>query len=177
MKKKMNDKGFSLVELIIVVAIMAVLIALLAPQYLKFVERSKKSADRDTVDQIIRTVQTDYADPETSHSIAGAKILITTSGAQVTEATGSGLAQILKDAGLTIDADGKSAEIKLRSSQWYATWTAGSGGSGTISGVQITFSYANETVKASVTAAYDSSGTTITGKTTADEAAYTAATP
>ena len=32
--KKMNNKGFSLVELIIVIAIMAVLIVVLAPQYL-----------------------------------------------------------------------------------------------------------------------------------------------
>ena len=42
---KKNNKGFSLVELIIVIAIMAVLIGLLAPQYLKFVKQSKVSAD------------------------------------------------------------------------------------------------------------------------------------
>lgn len=40
-KEKMNDKGFSLVELIIVIAIMAVLVVVLAPQYLKYVERSR----------------------------------------------------------------------------------------------------------------------------------------
>ena len=40
-----NQKGFSLVELIIVIAIMAVLIGLLAPQYMKFVQRSRVSAD------------------------------------------------------------------------------------------------------------------------------------
>lgn len=42
---KKNQKGFSLVELIIVIAIMAVLIGLLAPQYLKFVKQSKVTAD------------------------------------------------------------------------------------------------------------------------------------
>ena len=44
-KEKMNDKGFSLVELIIVIAIMAVLVVVLAPQYLKYVERSRNSTD------------------------------------------------------------------------------------------------------------------------------------
>ena len=44
MKKTLqNKKGFSLVELIIVIAIMAVLIAILAPNYLRYVEKSKRT--------------------------------------------------------------------------------------------------------------------------------------
>lgn len=46
---KLNNKGFSLVELIIVIAIMAVLIGVLAPQYLKYVERSRVSTDLDNI--------------------------------------------------------------------------------------------------------------------------------
>lgn len=168
MNKKMNDKGFSLVELIIVVAIMAVLIALLAPQYLKFVERSKKSADRDTVDQIIRTVQTDYADPESSYNVDGASITISTGsdGATITEATvgtdgTTDLEAVLNAAGLD------KADIKLKSSQWVDASGA------TVSSVKITFSYANDTVKADVSAAYDSSDTSITGKKKAAAATTT----
>ena len=42
---KENNKGFSLVELIIVIAIMAVLVGVLAPQFIKYVESSKQSTD------------------------------------------------------------------------------------------------------------------------------------
>lgn len=47
-KKSTNNRGFSLVELIIVVAILAVLIGILAPQYLKYVERAKRVKDANT---------------------------------------------------------------------------------------------------------------------------------
>ena len=61
-EKKMNNKGFSLVELIIVIAIMAVLIGVLAPQYLKYVEKSRVSADADQLDTLISAVEIYSAD-------------------------------------------------------------------------------------------------------------------
>ncbi len=44
-QKSLTNKGFSLVELIIVVAIMAVLIGVLAPQYLRYVEKTRLQRD------------------------------------------------------------------------------------------------------------------------------------
>ena len=44
-KNRKNNKGFTLVELIIVVAIVAVLTAVLAPQYVKYVEKSRIARD------------------------------------------------------------------------------------------------------------------------------------
>ena len=63
-KKKNDNKGFSLVELIIVVAILAILVGLLAPQYLKYVEKSRKSADASNLDEMVRAIQVYAADAE-----------------------------------------------------------------------------------------------------------------
>ncbi len=64
MKKEMNNKGFSLVELIIVVAIMAVLIGVLAPTYLKYVENSKKTSDCSAMGSILDAVEVIAVDPQ-----------------------------------------------------------------------------------------------------------------
>ncbi len=60
--KKLNNKGFSLVELIIVIAIMAVLIGVLAPQFIKYVEKSKQSKDITNLDSCVEAVKVYYAD-------------------------------------------------------------------------------------------------------------------
>ena len=55
---KKNNKGFSLVELIVVIAIMAVLVGVLAPQFIKYVEKSRISTDIQNMAQIKTAVET-----------------------------------------------------------------------------------------------------------------------
>lgn len=63
-RKKKNNKGFTLVELVIVIAILAILVGLLAPQYTKYVEKSRKSADVDNLEEIAKAFQVACADVE-----------------------------------------------------------------------------------------------------------------
>ena len=65
-KKKKDNKGFTLVELVIVVAILAILVGLLAPQYTKYVEKSRKSADASNLEEIVKQLKVVASDPEYS---------------------------------------------------------------------------------------------------------------
>lgn len=58
-----NNKGFSLVELIIVIAIMAILVGVMAPQLIKYIEKTNVSADVQVCDTVRQAIQTAYMDP------------------------------------------------------------------------------------------------------------------
>ena len=75
--KKMNNKGFSLVELIIVIAIMAILIAVLAPQYLRYVEKSRLQSDNTTLGEIANAVKVAAANDEINGEISATAATIT----------------------------------------------------------------------------------------------------
>jgi type IV pilus assembly protein PilA len=62
--RKNENKGFSLVELIVVVAIMAVLVAVLAPSLLAYVERSRAQKDDSAMGEVANAVMLALADQD-----------------------------------------------------------------------------------------------------------------
>lgn len=107
-KKKLNNKGFSLVELIIVIAIMAVLIGVLAPQYLKYVERSRETSDTDSINSMVSAVEIYLSDPVNTPTYDHLKC---TSG---TVSADTGTAAALTDAGIDV------TKVKMKSKKYQA---------------------------------------------------------
>lgn len=60
-ENKEENKGFSLVELIIVMAIMVALVAVMAPQFIKYVQRSRDAVVSDAAENILSCVKSEIA--------------------------------------------------------------------------------------------------------------------
>lgn len=87
MKKfaKKNNKGFSLVELIVVVLIMAIIAVALAPQVMKWVGNARQSADVNNYESLYANVQLALVDKAAFEEVTkadndGKTIIITTNG-------------------------------------------------------------------------------------------------
>lgn len=88
---KKNNKGFSLVELIVVIAIMAVLMVVLAPAMLRYVEKSRVQKDDTAVHEVQRAVELALSDEAVVDEISGGEI-VTVSNQSITMTTGSSAA-------------------------------------------------------------------------------------
>lgn len=62
MKKRMNNKGFSLVELIVVITILGVLVGIAIPQFLGYVKRTKISTDIKNAQELASVIMAEIAE-------------------------------------------------------------------------------------------------------------------
>ncbi len=123
--KKVN-KGFSLVELIVVIAIMAVLVGVLAPTLIKNIEKSKESKDITNLDSVRQAVVTLIAEEKYYSALVpssgGSTVFsISTSGtdgftglANTTSGFSADFSAIVGDLELTSKvAQGQPIEVKI----------------------------------------------------------------
>ena len=64
MNKKKNNKGFSLIELIIAIAILIILTGMLAPQFMKYIEKSREAKDVQAMDTVYSSLQAALANED-----------------------------------------------------------------------------------------------------------------
>ena len=69
--KKMNDKGFSLIELIVVIAIMVVLVAVLSPVFSRFIEQGRRATDVTNANSLAEAILIDIESGEFNPTTAG----------------------------------------------------------------------------------------------------------
>ena len=78
--KKMNNKGFSLVELIVVVLIMAIIAVALAPQVMRWVENSRKSNDIEAYGSLVNALQVAGTDEAVLDGFTAQTVTFTSTG-------------------------------------------------------------------------------------------------
>lgn len=93
-KMRKNNKGFSLVELIVVVLIMAIIAVALAPQVMKWVGTSKTSTDVSNYDTLFENIQIAMTEDPT---ITAATVTITSNKTSITGADMAKLATALNN--------------------------------------------------------------------------------
>lgn len=114
-QKTLTNKGFSLVELIIVVAIMAVLIGVLAPQYLRYVEKTRLQRDNTGMADFANVVKIACTEENVNTSIPAAGAKFTFDGNGVLQ--NSGETALDKEVDITVHI----ADVKLTSNTYKGT--------------------------------------------------------
>ena len=114
--KKKDNKGFTLVGLVIVVAILAILVGILAPQYTKYVEKSRKAADASNLENMVTVIKTAAADASDRVPVDTYTISIKPGGTTVTAQTPANQTTI--EGVMTEFSGNKWDQTKLKSSRW-----------------------------------------------------------
>ncbi len=123
MRGKRENRGFSLVELVVVVLIMGVIAVSLAPQVMKWVGKAKESADFQSADDLKAAAQIAVAEFESKGgTLADEEYNITSSGVAVADGgtdANPGMKELLEEylGGVypgVQNADGKVFQIQMQ---------------------------------------------------------------
>lgn len=112
---KNDNKGFSLIELIVVIAIMAILVGAMAPQVTKYIEKSRIASDKQAIGALFTAIQTAEADPD----ITGTKTLVLGGGDSAGDEYNTAIAETLGGASKAVIYNASNGGlIKLQSKSY-----------------------------------------------------------
>lgn len=138
-KLQENDKkGFSLVELIIVMAIMAILVGIVASQVLPYMEKSRQSKDQQVLSNICTDVVSAIAQADQAvDNFSGVSVEKLSSGAVSDDEEANKVAPTFKELHGTVAANDMSSTLKskLAKDNNYAVlidYTVSAGSKGTV---------------------------------------------
>ena len=111
-QRTLNNKGFSLIDLIVVIAIMAILVGVLAPQFMKYVESSKQSTDMQAASALRTAIEAYVAE----NALSGATVItVSTDGTNIDVKDGT---SISTDLSAALSEVGLSGSIVCKSTGW-----------------------------------------------------------
>lgn len=115
--KKKNNKGFSLVELIVVIAIMAVLMVVLAPAMLRYVEKTRVQKDDSAASEVRNALELALADDTICSNLEYGKVTVTITGSSgvINVSSTKGASAVQTEIDATVKADATSHAIKITS--------------------------------------------------------------
>ena len=120
----MKNKGFSLVELIIVIAIMAILAAAIAPALIRYIDKSRRADDVTAAGTVESSVSAALANEDAYDDAVKDS---TTQVASVSKGGGSYVAGAFAEEMQSSLPKGADIKYKKKSAKYYNVWTAGDG--------------------------------------------------
>lgn len=120
-----KNKGFSLVEIVVVIAIMAVLVGVLAPVFVRYIEKSKQGADLQNLDSAVDVLEAYFSDKDFTDGSTAVTVTLTLGSPLQTSGIPAGFdpEQNLVDMGI-ISAKGDA--LPLKANKWSASGTGNS---------------------------------------------------
>lgn len=125
--KKTDNKGFTLVELIVVIAILGVLMAVLVPQYIQYVEKSRVATDEAAIAEVAHAAEIASAEENVYDEIKNGNTTITVADNNAPTSTSTNLESAIKAVISTVDLksnkyEGETITITI-DSNGKAKWT------------------------------------------------------